>query len=268
MADEKDKKEGDAAKADGAAKKNKLPMMIGGGIGALLLLAYVFASMAVPKKHVAPSLAGPFVAKLSNSEVQVNLAGENGKRYLVMNLNAEYVGYGEEFVKARVGAGADGKPGVADPQYAAMLMDCLLRISSTRTREEVTDPVMIDALLEEIRQEIDPVLFPVVIGEVALASEADHESGLKAGESIHRATMRGFLHEHHITLVSDAKTIRLDHGPLQHFRGDERDLALADQDGKIVYVDVSDVHHGFDGLVPVGVPGRVRRVLREKFLVQ
>jgi flagellar basal body-associated protein FliL len=269
MADEKNKKEGkdgEAAKSEAAPKKSKLPLFAGGGLGALLLLAYVFASMAVPKKHVAPQLQGPFVAKLSNSELQVNLAGEGSKRYLVMSLTAEYVAYDEAFVKARTGAG--GKPGEEDPQYAAMLTDSLLRIASTRTREEVTDPVLIDALLEEIRQEIDPVLFPVVLGDAKKANEADHESGLKPGESIHMATMRGLQRQHKLIVDAHSHTIQLDAGPQTRYRGDERDLKVVDQDGKTVYVDVTGVQKDFVGDVPVGAPGKLRRVLREKLLVQ
>jgi flagellar basal body-associated protein FliL len=269
MADEKNKKDGkeaEAAKSEAAPKKSKLPLLVGGGAAALLVCAYMFASMAVPKKHVVPQLQGPLVAKLSNSELQVNLAGEGSKRYLVMSLTAEYVAYDEAFVKARTGAG--GKPGDEDPQYAAMLTDSLLRLASMRTREEVTDPVLIDALLEEIREEIDPVLFPVVIGDAKKANEADHESGLKPGESIHMATMRGLLHQHRLVVDTHSKTIRLDAGPDVRYSGDERDLKVVDQDGNTVYVDVTGVQKGFVGEVAVGAPGKLRRVLREKLLVQ
>lgn len=269
MADDKNKKEGkegEAAKPEAAPKKSKLPLLAGGGAVALLALAYVFASMAVPKKRVVPQLQGPYVAKLSNSELQVNLAGEGSKRYLVMSLTAEYVAYDEAFVKSRTGAG--GKPGEEDPQYAAMLTDSLLRIASTRTREEVTDPVLIDALLEEIREEIDPVLFPVVIGEAKTATEADHESGLKPGESIHMATMRGLLHQHRLLLDAHSQTIQLDAGPTVRYRGDERDLSVVDQDGRTVYLDMTGVQKDFVGDVAVGAPGKLRRVLREKLLVQ
>ncbi|MBM3976300.1 MAG: flagellar basal body-associated FliL family protein [Planctomycetes bacterium] len=266
MADEKEKKEAEAPKPEGAPKKSKLPMLLGGGVGALLLCAYLFATMAVPKAAVVPKLQGPFVCKLSNSELTVNLAGENSKRYLVMDLTGEYVAYGEAFVQTRTGAG--GKPGSEDSQYLAMLMDRLLSIASTRTREEVIDPVMIDALLEQIRQEIEPVLFPILIGDVPTATAADAESGLKAGESIHRATMRGLLHDHHLTISAIEKTIRLDNGPVLRFEGDERDLELVDPHGKTLYIDVTGLHEDFEGEVPVGVAGRLRRLLRQRFMIQ
>src|SRR5262245_38747809 len=94
-ATEKDEK---GAAAETPPRK-KTPNYIGSGAVVLLTVAYVLATMAVPKAAPAiPHLEGPFVAKISKTDIQVNLAGESSKRYLVMSLNAEYMAYEESYV--------------------------------------------------------------------------------------------------------------------------------------------------------------------------
>ena len=66
------------------------------------------APEAVPKKAHEPELEGPFVAKLSKTDIQANLAGADGKRYVVMSLQAEYYAYDESYVQGRLGGGAGG----------------------------------------------------------------------------------------------------------------------------------------------------------------
>src|SRR5262245_2998565 len=106
MADgKKDEAKKDDKKAEGAAEgagaspaasstKSKTPVLVGGSV-ALVALGWIFSTMAVPHKddEHAHHLEGPFVARLSKSELQVNLAGESSKRYLVMMLNGEYMAY-------------------------------------------------------------------------------------------------------------------------------------------------------------------------------
>jgi flagellar basal body-associated protein FliL len=159
------------------AKKSKLPMILGGGALAMVALGYTLSLMAVPAKHTPkPHIEGPFVSPLSKTDVQVNLAGEGNKRYLLMALQAEYLAYDEQYVKGRLGL-MDG--GVEDPVYTAQLKDALLEVASTKTREQVTNPVMLDGFLEEVRVALEPILFPVYIGDTHLPGAPDTQSGLR-----------------------------------------------------------------------------------------
>src|SRR5262245_6419199 len=116
MADaKKDDARKDAKKEDGAAeaapKKSKTPMLLGGGAFGVVALGWMLSLMAVPKLDHGhkPRLEGPFVARLSKTEIQVNLSGESSKRYLVMGLTGEYMAYDEAYVNGRLGiAGGAG----------------------------------------------------------------------------------------------------------------------------------------------------------------
>lgn len=275
MADKKDSAQSEKKPGEQAAPaKSKKPMLLGGGVVALIGLAYVFSTMAVPaKEHKAPALAGPFVAKLSKTDLQVNLSGESSKRYLVMKLNAEYFAYDEAYVQGRLGgaAAADahgGEPPKEDPLYIAMLKDALLELAATKTRDEVTNPALMDGFLEQIRTVVNPILFPVHVGDSHSAITADALSGMRVGESVMDSTMRGFLHEHALTLDGPKRSIALDDGAKVTFEGTERDLKLTNKAGQCVFVDVTDYKSEFAGEVPIGVPGRVRRIYRDSFLVQ
>lgn len=245
---------------------------IGGSTVVVVALGALASTMAIPKRVSRPdTLAGPFVAKLSKHEIEVNLAGEGGKRYLSMALNAEFHAYDEAYVSERLGgtatkdARADRPP---DPLYVAMLQDALLALAATRTRDEVTDPVHIEAFLEDVRRAVDPILFPVCVGDSRSPGTPDPRSGLRVGESNARATMRGLLGEHRVHVDARRKTLRLDDGPTVAFQGDERDLALDDERRGRVWIDVTTLDPDFQGAVPCGVAGKVLRIYRERFLVQ
>ncbi|MFN0244965.1 MAG: hypothetical protein ACKVWV_18940 [Planctomycetota bacterium] len=268
MADKNEAEKKDAAEA--APNKKKTPLLIGGGVIASLALGYIVSLMAVPKKEAhKPHLEGPFVAKLSKSDIQVNLAGESSKRYLVMSLNAEYSAYSEAYVTGRLG-GSDGHGGEVkeDPVYIAMLKDALLKLAATKTRDEVTNPALIDGFLEEIELVVDPILFPVHVGDSHAPSTPDSKSGLRVGESNMESTMRGFLHEHEIKVSGKKKTIALDDGAPVEFEGTELDLKVSSKSGQCVYLDTTGFVEEFSGTVAIGVPGKVRRIYRDSFLVQ
>jgi flagellar basal body-associated protein FliL len=254
----------------GGAKKKRLGVLaalaVAGACGALA------AVVALPHKEPPkPVLEGPFVAHLSKENLQVNLAGENGKRYLVLSLNAEYFAYSETYVTARLGGGKDGGHGgeaAEDPLYTAMLKDTLLRMAARKTREQVEDPVQMEAFLMELRAAVEPLLFPVCVGDAMGPQQADSKSGLRAGESVMESTLRGLLHDHALHVDAVRRTIRLDEGPAASFRGDERDLRVTGADGEFVHVNVAGLDPAFVGEVPVGAAGRVRRIYRDQVLVQ
>jgi hypothetical protein len=270
----------DAAKPgtepDAEAPPSKAKLWILGSV--LACIAGSAAAFALAPKHAAPKpeLEGPFVARLSKADVQVNLAGENGKRYLVLGLNAEYFAYDESYVCARLGkaassgasSGGHADAAVEDPLYTAMLKDLLVRMASRKTREHVEDPVQMEAFLMEIRAAVEPLLFPVCIGDSRVPQHPDSASGLRVGESIMESTMRGMLHEHELDVSAPTRTIRLDGGAPVKFEGEERDLKVFGADGELLYVNVTALDPKFVGKVPVGVAGRVRRIYRDQLLMQ
>lgn len=274
-AEKKDEPKKDDKSAEGAeAPKSKKKLFMGVGAVLVVALGAIVSMMALPSKKVERHvIEGPFIAKLSKNELQVNLAGESSKRYLVMILNAEFFAYEEAYAIARLGGGGGGgEHGAAaatgDPLFAAMLQDALLEIAARKTRDQVTDSVQIEAFLEEVRTALDPLLFPVYVGSGHDLNKPDAKSGLRVGESIMESTFRGMLHEHAIVVDGLKKTLRFDEGPIVTYQGNERDLKLENELKQCVYVDVSSLDPEFSGEVPVGVPGKVRRIYRDKFLVQ
>lgn len=266
MADPKKDTSPAAGKDAGAPKKTKLPLIIGGGAISMIAIGYMLAVMAIPAKHAPkPHIEGPFVSPLSKTDVQVNLAGEGGKRYLLMALQAEYLAYDETYVKGRLGL-KDG--GTEDEVYTAQLKDALLSIASTKTREQVTNPVMLDGFLEEVRVALEPILFPVYVGDSHLPGAADTASGLRVGDSASEMTFRGYLHDHAVFVDGERQRARFDNGQLVAFEGDERDLWLTNEKGERITVNVVGLLPEFKGEVPIGIPGKVRRIYRNSLLVQ
>jgi flagellar basal body-associated protein FliL len=275
MADKKDDKK-DEKPADGASapKKSKTPLIVGAVLAMGLVAGFVAAKVAAPsheKEERMPALEGPFVTKLSKTAIQVNLAGEGSKRYLVMSLNAEFFAYDEHYVSNRLGIGGGDGHGEApkeDPLYTAMLKDALIKLSARKTRDQVTDPVQFDAFLEDIRCAVDPLLFPVTVGDSHGQTIADSKSGLRVGESNAESNLRELLYDNELDVDARKRTIRFDDGGEVKFEGDERDLRLANHAGKFVFVDVSQLKPDFHGKVPIGVPGKLRKIYRDDFLVQ
>lgn len=263
----KDGKEG-AAPAAAVPSKSKGIMIGAGSVLIVVALAFATSLMAVPKIVPAPHLEGPFVAKLSKEQIQANLAGAGGKRYVAMLLQAEYYAYSEAYVQGRLGGGGDGSGAAEEPLYLAMLKDALLTAAGTKTAEEITDPARIDLFLEEVREVVDPVLFPVYVGKSMTPYHVDHDSGLRVGEDHMLSTMRGLLHEHALRIDGAAKTIALDAGSAIPFTTLDRNLKVINQSGEYVYLNCTNYKAGFSGNVPVGVPGRVRRIFKDSLLVQ
>jgi flagellar basal body-associated protein FliL len=245
------------------APKSKLGLVI--GAVTFLVLGAGAAVMAVPKKaEPIPRLEGPFVARLSKEDLQVNLAGENGKRYLVLGLSAEYFAYDQAAVLKQLGVEAE----TSDPLFATRLTDTMLRLAARKTREQVEDAVQMEAFLMEVRAAVEPLLFPVCVGDSTSPQTRDMKSGLRAGESIMDSSLRGLLHEHVLAVDSTRKTVRLDEGPEVAYTGEERDLRVTSPTGLYTFVDVTGLLPEFSGDVPIGVLGRLRRIYRGQVLVQ
>jgi len=247
------------AEARHAGKKS---LFLGGGIVGLVSMAWALSLVAVPKgahHESAHHIAGPFMADVSPSAgFQVNLSGDGGKHYLSLKLNVEVDAFEEGYALARA----------AQPLYQAKLTDAVLRTASQKTKGELDNAVGREVFRDELRVALDPVLFPVHVGDEHSPDGFHEESGLRAGRSLARSSLRGLFYEHVLHLDAGKKSLRLDEGKEVVYQGDEVDLFVADAYGKGVYLDVTGVASGFDGEVPVGTFGRVRNVYFNTFLTQ
>ena len=257
MAEEEKKTEGEEQPASGGKKKL---IMIGGGAAALLAVAFVFALMAVPKKPVVHEYAGPFVAPMFVEEVRVNLSGESRKRFAILSLNVVYDAYDEAYYAGRV----------ADPLYGAELKDAVLGIASTKEGREIVDKANKPVFLEEVRQAVEPLLFPVHIGvskagDSAPPTDPDKASGLAFGPG--PAAFRGRYWDHVLKVDAVAKTIAFNGGPEIAFEGTETALEVPTADERVVFVDVTGLAPEFQGDVQIGVKGKIVKVLWENVLI-
>ena len=267
--EEKKSVDAPAEPAEGAAptsretRDRKNGVLLGGGVVGLVALAWALSLVAVPsggahhgKEH---RIGGPFVAEISPSAgFQVNLAGDGGKHYLSLKLDVEVDAFEEGYATARA----------SQPLYQAKLTDAVLRTAAQKTKGELDNTVGREVFREELRVALDPVLFPVHVGDEHAPENAHEESGLRPGRSIARSSLRGLFYEHSLRVDVQRKSIRLDQGKDVSFQGDETDLFVGDERGKGVYVDVSALHEDYAGEVPVGTFGRVRNVYFNTFLTQ
>lgn len=255
MADaKKDDKKDDKGAPDPAAAAKKQKVLVGGGVVGVLALAFVAAMMAVPKPVVKPELLGPFVALLSPNKLQVNL--NDGRTYLVLNLKVKYEAYAADYVTNRT----------TDEVCNAEIRDQLVSISSAKSRQDLTDKALKPVYLEEIRQSVEPLLFPTHVGSGLKPTDADPKSGLTEGMT--PSTFRGLFEDHLLKIDFVGKTIALDGAAPVTFSGDERDLAITAEDGTFVYLNVTTLKPEFQGEIPVGVKGRIRSVLVDEILLQ
>ena len=262
MAEEEKQEQEEAAaaeNAEGEAPKKKTGLLIGGGAVAVLALAFAASIMAVPSKPEIKRLKGPLTSPLTEEAFNVNLRDNQSKRYLKFKLHCEYYAFSKEYFASRL----------ADPLYFPRLKDSVVRISASRSVEEVTGKVNQPQFLQELVEVIDIDMFPIHIGKTAIPSDKHEESGLKTGFSASDATFRGYFYEHVLIVDAMRKTIQLDKdGPVTEFEGTETDLEIESVDGKTLYVDVTELKEEFVGEVMVGVFGTLHNLLVEEWILQ
>lgn len=243
-----------------APKKSKKGLILIGSVVMLLLVGYLGASMGVSSEEPIPQFEGPFIASLTGEDgnMQVNLQATDRTVYLLTNLSAEFDEYVPGDLEARL----------ADPRYGTYLKNALLDLTASKTPESLVSPDSKAAFKLEIRDAVDPILFPVHFGDAPEPLAADPASGLRPGDSTHNASLRGRFYDHKLTVDAPNKTIRLDDGEDVAFNGDEMDLAVANASGSFVFVNVTMLVPDFAGEVQVGVKGRTRRILYEFFVTQ
>ena len=254
MADEAAKPE-EGADGEAPKKSKKKLFTIGGVIGGIAI-AFLAAMMGVPKEETARVFAGPFVAPLTAEKVQVNLA--DGKSFLILDLNIVYDSYDEAYYIARS----------ENPLATAEIKDVLVALTSSKGREDVADPVNKPILMEEIRAAVDPLLFPVHLGDAEAPTDADSTSGVRPGLEAHLGTFRGEHDQHLLKINGVDKTVQVDDGPVIGYEGDESSLEVPTVDELKLYLDVTGIDPEFQGEIKLGVMGRVRRILWNQVLLQ
>jgi len=258
MAEKKDNPDQPADGGNHKPKRSKKGVFLGGGVLGLIAAAYGVSLVALPSKPRDIPFKGPWVTSLTAGEVQVNLKGESSKRYMVVSLRAEYDAYDDKYAEARV----------ADPLYQAKLVDTLISLGRQKTREDLDDQIGEETFKEEVRLAVDPLVFPLHVGNAKNHTVVHEESGLRPGKSGDQATMRGGFHSHVLHVDQPRRTVSLDNGVPLSFSGSERDLLVENEHGLTVFVDVSQLKEGFVGDVSTGTFGRIREILLSKFLVQ
>jgi flagellar basal body-associated protein FliL len=246
-----------APEAAPANKKKKLLAIGGGGLG-LVAAALMAALAATPKKEEYKTFEGLFVASLSPDKVTTNLSGDAQKRFCVFRAEAYFEAYDQQYALDRV----------MDPVYAALMKDVVLRISVRRTAQEINSDVGNAAFREDLRLSIDPLLFPVHVGETKTPADVDEASGLKMGISGIRSNFRGSLYDGQLVVDAGDHTLRLGRGQPVKFDGTEKDLRVEDENGRYVFLDVTRMTPGFSGIVKIGVHGRIREILFTEFNIQ
>ena len=245
------------AAANSTRPRARQALIVLGSVVSVLAAAFALALVAVPRRATGSrALEGPQVGPLTAQKVQVNL--KDGRTFLVLDINVLYDAQSKNYFNSRA----------QDAVCRAEIRDALVATASAKTREEVSDPVTRPVWSEEIRRAIEPLLFPVHVGDTDEPGGIDPESGLSLGLSGPSGTFRGIFGDHTLSVDTITRTLTLDGGPSTSFVGTERDLSVAGPDGKKIFLDVSQLTRDFRGDVPVGVRGRVRRVLWNEMLLQ
>ena len=267
MADDKEepKEEQDGAQEAGKPKGKKKGLLLGGGVVGILGLSFAAAMAAVPSKEAKPTFDGPFTMPLFENKFPVNLRDNDHKRFLQATFNVIYYAYQEPYAVGRT----------QDPLYGPYLRSAVISVASTKSTTELYDPaggmqrdIGMGVFMDELRDAINPILFPVHVGDSKLPMDPDKESGLRPGFSSHRSSFRGRFHEHLLHVDAAEKTVRLDEGEAVKFAGDERDLVVQAGDGASLFLDVTGLHDDFVGDLSVGVKGEIVQVLPDDFVVQ
>ncbi|TDJ70895.1 MAG: hypothetical protein E2O39_09275 [Planctomycetota bacterium] len=231
-------------------KRSKGPAKVIGGIAGMLGLGVAAAIMAVPSRDTVPRFKGVFHHAIFAEKFSANLRDNNQTRFLQMTLDCEYSAYSHDYLPARVG----------DPLYDPRLRDAVGRVVSDKFLADTYEGPAREAFLTELRDVLDPILFPMHLGDTELPLELDEESGIRLGISYYKSTFRGRFFEHVLAIDAPQKTLQIDGGSVVSFTGGEEDLLVTSEAGDSVFVDVTGIEPEFQGELHIGVKGRLRRL--------
>ena len=254
---EKDEQEEDeqSQTADAARKKK---VLFGGGALSIVAAGTIAAMMGIPSSGARPHFAGPFTTALFSEEFHCNIDVGGRTRFLQMKPEVFYYAYEQEYLRSRT----------TDVLYTPAMTDEVFRISTAKTLDQIYGEVGELSFMEELRDGIDPILFPVHIGDTKLPWDLDDDSGLRPGLTSDRNTFRGRFYDHLLVVDATAGTMKLDDGPEAQFQAGDMDVQVLSANGEVLYVDTSSLEADFVGEVPVGVKGQIIRILPVDLLVQ
>lgn len=263
MAEEQKQEQGDEAVAEESKPQGKGKLIkIGAAFGGLLVMAWIAATMAIPGKDVHPRFGAPFTVPMmldAEAKIPVNLDENNKTRFLQMNFNLFVSCYEDSYVKARQ----------LDPNYEPFLRSRLIAVATSKKIDEVLGgPAAMAAFLEEVRDHIDPIMFPVHVGNTKNPLAAEEESGLMPGSMMDRASFRGRFHDYTLSIDAPKKTLSISDGPIVEFTGEETNLVVPTGTGEVLYLDVTSLEENYVGEIPIGVHGRINRVLADDLIAQ
>ena len=138
-----------------ALRTRRGPVKLVGGVVGLVAAGGLLAVLAVPAKKVRPRLEGPFFAQLTEEPVPVSTIDSDNRRYVKFAVDAEYKAYREEYVIERW----------QDPFFAPTLRSRIEFAASDKTIKEISEGMNRDVFAEQLRDELDEVVFPLHIGE-------------------------------------------------------------------------------------------------------
>ncbi len=257
MAEEK--KEVDAAEGEETPGKGKAKLLIGGGVLSVVAAGILAAVMAIPKKYENPRMVGPFAQVLFDEPISCNLAGADRTRFLQMHPQVSYLAYDPLYLSLRI----------TDPLYPGALRSTVGAVASRKNPEELYEgSIGNTAFMEELRDNIDPVLFPVHVGDTALPWDHDEESGLRPGLSSSRSSFRGHFADHILHVTQEPMEMWVDEGPKASFEKGDEDVRLITAEGGVLFIDASMLNKGFEGEVKIGVRGRTVQVIPVDLMVQ
>ncbi|MEE8468914.1 MAG: hypothetical protein V3T22_10675 [Planctomycetota bacterium] len=249
--DEVEQQEGQEQAEDSAKTSSKGSLKLLAAIVCLIAIGSTLAVVAMPTKEKPSRFAGPYFYALSEVPLTVTATDSHGTRYVKFKPSAEYVAYTKSYVPNRE----------KDPFFLSYLDSKVLEVSSTKSIDEMLRGAKQLAFAEEIRHAIDPIVFPVHLGDTTHPLDMDEKTGLRPGSSHMDATFRGRIHDHVLKFDGQVQTIQIGTGPVATFRGDEEDLMLEALDGTYVYIDVTGFEADFRGEVPIGCHGKLRKII-------
>lgn len=234
-----------------------------GGKGGFKLLAAIvvliaagagIAVMAIPSKDPGvQAFHGPWSFKFFEERLSTNTLDDNFSRFFQFDPSCNYFAYEESYVPSRM----------ADPDFLPALKEAMTNVVARFTLGKIMVDNSSDefALVAQLEHAVEPIVFPVHVGDSILPLSADPKSGLRPGDSLdRRGTFRGAFFENHLMVDAAAKTVRLGEGVEVTFAGGETDLEVRGSDGSRLYLDVTALKPGFEGKVRVGVKGRIRQI--------
>ena len=213
--------------AGGKTKKKKL--LLGGGFVGLVAAGAIAAMMAIPATSAKRPYAGPFTIALFEELFNCNIQEQGRTRFLQMKPQATYFTYDPQYMATRI----------TDELYRAEVQNTVFQIASRKSLDDIYGEVNTAIFMEELRDALDPVLFPVHIGDSKLPWDFDDDSGLRPGISSGKNTFRGRIEDHVLNVNPETKELWVNDGPKSPYEEGELDVRLITAGGEVLFVDVS-----------------------------